>query len=333
MLRSLVDEVVRRRLWPIPVIAILVMIAAPLLFMKSSTEAPGPVPPPAKSSALPAAAERVVSTTDKAVARRTKVRGKGQDPFATPSSGAAKDPAATAAAPAATSSASTPVTASSRTPSSATATPVVVQNSDGTTNATAVAKATARKAALERKAAAAKRAAAAKKRAAAKKAAPVVVAPEQRTSSAAARNVTYVDVRFAKRQGTMLRYRVPHLQTFRAGGKVAAMFVHYSAARDVAVFAIAPSTTVAGDVSCRKVKNVCRYVDIPAGAYARLRLRGSDGTLVSRRLDVVSIRHLPLAGNEDAMPLVTPTATASCLLKGLLKLSVSVPSISFDACD
>jgi hypothetical protein len=141
---------------------------------------------------------------------------------------------------------------------------------------------------------------------------------------------TYVDVRFGARQNTYVRYRVPRLQTFRAGGRIAAMFVGYSSKRNVAVFAVAPSTQVKGDVECRTIKGVCRYVDIPAGKYARLVLRDLDGKAVSRRLDVVSIR--TLAGNEDAAPRENALGTATCLLKGLLKLTPYAPSIASDAC-
>lgn len=311
MLRSLVDEVVRRRLWPIPVLAILIMIAAPVLFMRSASGTP--VPPPKRVAApdkMSDDAKDVVSTIDKRVGPRVKRTDKSQDPFAPPSSGAVKAAAAPAAA-----------TAPPPPASSATTSPVVIENSDGSTTTMTPKSTTAKKKTTVKTKVPAKTT-------------PKVVAPDQRTSSAAERaTVTYVDVRFGQRLGTMLRYRVPRLQTFRAGGNVAAMFVHYSKARDVAVFAVAPSTQVSGDVSCRKVRNVCRYVDIPAGSYARLTLRDSDGTYISRRLDVASIRHLPLVGNEDAMPRATTSATANCLLKGLLKLPASLPSISFDACD
>jgi hypothetical protein len=51
MLRTLLDEVMRRRLWPIPLVAVLVAVAAPLLFLKS---APQDAPP--ASLAAPAMA-------------------------------------------------------------------------------------------------------------------------------------------------------------------------------------------------------------------------------------------------------------------------------------
>jgi hypothetical protein len=319
MLRSLVDEVVRRRLWPIPVVAILIAVAAPVLFMKSAPDAPADTaqPPAAAPGKLPSGAERLVSTSDKAVTPRDKAKRKGKDPFAPPSSGAAK---------ADDSAAAPPVTQAP--PVSSAASGVVIQNSDGSTSTmpsattskakkTATTKSTAKKTTTTKKSTA-----------------PKVTTPEPSTTSSASvpeETTTYVDVRFGKRMNSMIRYRVPRLQTFRAGGKVAAMFVHYSATRDLAVFAVAPSTLVAGDVECRTIKGVCRYVDIAAGQYARLTLRGADGRYISRRLDVVSIRQI--SGAAHTMPRVTTVSTANCLLQGLLKLPASLPSISFDACD
>jgi len=120
------------------------------------------------------------------------------------------------------------------------------------------------------------------------------------------------------------------LQTFRAGGRIAAMFVRYSAKRRVAVFAVAPSTIVKGDVRCREVKGVCRYVDLPAGSYARVVLKDLNGKLISRRLDVVSVRKV--RGAEDPAPREQPLDTATCLLRSLLRLTPGVTSITSDAC-
>ena len=315
MLRSLVGEVVKRRLWPIPLAAILIAIAAPLLFMKSAPDTPvDSAPPVAAPGELPASAERLVTTSDKAATPRQKSKPKGKDPFE-PAAGATKVDAA-----AATSTGSTGSTGSA---GAATSGAVVIRNSDGTTSTMAAPKTTTKAATTSK----AKTTTTTKKASTKKATTPKVTT----TSSAPSTTTTYVDVRFAKRQNSMLRYRVPRLQTFRAGGRVAAIFVNYNKDRDVAVFAIAPSTTVAGDVECRKVKGVCRYVDIPAGSYARLRLHNADGSVISRRLDVVHVRTLP--GKEDAMPRATSLDTASCLLKRLQKLSASVQSISFDACD
>jgi len=312
MLRSLIGELVRRRLWPIPLAAILIAVAAPLLFMKSApVDVPADAAPAAAAPGeLSTRAQRLVATSDQAVASRKRSQRRSQDPFAPPASATkAKDAAAgapPAAAPAATGSGA--------------AGAVVIKNSDGSTSTMP---ATKQQAASKKKASTAKK----KQAPAAKK----KIAPKPKPKPTPA-TVTYVDVRFGERMDTSLRHRVPRLQTFRAGGKVAAMFVKYSPARDKAVFAIAPSTYVSGDVKCRKVNGVCRYVDIPEGEHVRLTLRGEDGRVVSRRLDVVRIRKMPLAGNESAGRRTTPLADATCLLKGLLKLPVTLPSISADAC-
>jgi len=325
MLRSLVDEVVRRRLWPIPLVALLIAIAAPLLFMKSAPEgapAATEAPPVAAPGKLPVRAEKLLNASDKAAAPRKRSTRAGQDPFAPPASArqAAEAPA-TATAPA-------PATASaskSGGSSSTTAIPVVITNSDGSKATVSVpTKPTATKPTKPRKRSTSKRR----------------TKPKSKPSTPATpATVTYVDVRFAKRMGSMVRYRVPRLQTFRAGGRVAAMFVKYSPARDKAVFAIAPSTKVVGKLRCRTKKGVCRYVDIPAGSSVRLRMRTESGSVVSRRLEVVRIRRLPVAvaaaspSGTKASARSTPLAEAKCLLNSLLKLPVIVPSISADFCD
>ncbi len=315
MFRSLVSEVVSRRMWPIPLVAILIAVAAPLLFMKSApvgAPASTTAPPVATAGELPAGAERLVTTSDKAVLPTKRVKRKGKDPFASPKVAAANaDPSPTAtSAPPATSSGNSGA--------------VVIKNSDGST-ATMPATSTSGATSSAPKTSTTKTTPAAPT-------APKTTTPDS-SSSNATKTVTYVDVKFGKQMNTMTRFRVPRLQTFRAGGKVAAMFINYSESRHVAVFAVAPSTKVSGDVECREIKGVCRYVDIPEGSYARLRLRGENGALQSRRLDVVSVRELPLAGNGSARPRETTLSAATCLLKGLLKLPATVPSISADSCD
>ena len=116
------------------------------------------------------------------------------------------------------------------------------------------------------------------------------------------------------------------------------MFVKYSPTRDKAVFAVAPSTIVVGDVECRARQGVCRYVDLPAGKHVRLTTRTAKGTFVSRRLDVVSIKRVPetvaAVTTPTPAPRATPLPQATCLLKNLLALpSAILPSISVDACD
>jgi hypothetical protein len=323
MLRSLVDEVVRRRLWPIPLVAVLVAIAAPLLFMKSApTAAPAQPPAPATEVGFPKAAGPYVNPKDKPLNGVRPSPRKAQDPFAPPASSSSSAASGTSAASAATGKTS-----------SAQSVPVVIKNSDGTTSTATIGPSTGTsstssstpKAKTKTK----------KKSTTPKTTTPTVTVPKTTTSSAAAMSrVTYVDVTFGERMGTMTRFRVPRLQTFRAGGKVAAMFVGYSVTRNAAVFAIAPSTKVSG-VKCREVKGVCRYVDLPVGAHARLTLRDEDvdGEKVSRRLDVVGIRHLPKVAGSKASARMTTLPAAKCLLKSLLALSATAPSISTDSCD
>jgi hypothetical protein len=308
MLRSLVDEVVRRRLWPIPLLAVLVAVAAPVLFMKSAPEgapAANAAPPPAAPGALPAPASKLLATTDSAVISHKRSKRKGQDPFAPPASAAqAEKKGAATATPAAV--------------------PVVVKNANGSTSTATIAPSTGKTTKVTRKTSAKKK----KKVTTPKVTTPKVTTPKVTTPAAP---VTYVDVRFGAHKDTMLRYRVPRLQTFQAGRRVAAMFVGYSETRNAATFAVAPSTQVKG-MACRKVNGVCRYVDIPAGGYARLVLQAEDGSLISRRLDVVNIRHLT-ADSSGASARTTSLPAANCLLHGLLKLTPIAHSIPADACD
>jgi hypothetical protein len=253
------------------------------------------LPPVPAGAKLPATAGGLLNASQKAATPRHPLKGKGEDPFAPPASGGKSESASGKAAGAA------------KAPPEAI--PVVITNANGSTPTIAAPKAAPT---------------------------PTIAAPKAKTAPAPkvtpVRTATYVDVRFAEQMGSMLRYRVPRLQALRAGGKVAAMFVKYSPARHKAVFAIAPSTKVGGDVRCRRVLGVCRYVDIPAGSYARLTMRGEDGSYLSRRLDVVSIRHMPLVAGATPPAPATRRATATCLIKGLLALPVTVPSISADSC-
>ena len=317
MLRNLVNEVVSRRMWPIPLVAIVVAVAAPLLFMKSSGEPVSTTPPPmAQPGKLPTGAEKLVSTLDKTAATPSKAKRKSQDPFAPPKSAQPKgEPPGPAAGAAATTA--TTGTASGN---------VAIQNSDGST-ATVQVPASTQRASAPKSSTAKTNATKSTRKATTKQTTPKATTPKATEPTV---TTTYVDVRFGARQNTYVRYRVPRLQTFRAGGRIAAIFVGYSSKRDVAVFAVAPSTQVKGDVRCRAVKGICRYVDLPEGKYVRLVLRGVDGELVSRRLDVTDIR--TLAGKEDTFPRENPLETATCLLKGLLRLTRTAPSIASDAC-
>jgi hypothetical protein len=323
MLRSLVDEVVRRRLWPIPLVAILVAIAAPVLFMKSApTNAPASTDAPAAAPAgKPLPDQGLVEDSDRNANKAERPARKAQDPFAPPSGSSSTDSASTSAASTGTGKTSSPQSV-----------PVVIKNSDGTTSTATITPSTSTTKS-NGSTAKTKKTTKAKSTAPKTTTIPKITVPKTTTSSAASTaKITYVDVRFGERMGTMTRYRVPRLQTFRAGGNVAAMFVGYSAIRNAAVFAVAPSTRITG-VTCREVKNVCRYIDLPVGAHARLTLRGADGSVISRRLDVVQVRHLPKVTGSKASARMTTLPAAKCLLNRLLALPLTASSISTDSCD
>jgi hypothetical protein len=251
MLHELLTEIVRRRLWPIPLVTATVAVAAPLLFMKSApADAPSaaaPAPALAPAGKLPARAQRLLATSDAgATSVRRGATRRSHDPFAPPSGRKSTvKPAAGAA------------TKDSRAAAADTPVPVVITNSDGSVPKTESTPATPASSADP---------------------------PSTPTASAAA-----VDVRFGKEADAKLRSGIPRLETFVARGNVVAVFVKYSPRRDKAVFAIAPSTLITGDVECRRKEGLCRYVDIPAGKHARLTWSLPDGTVVSRRLDVVRV--------------------------------------------
>ena len=132
MVQSMLTEIVRRRLWPIPLIAVTVAVGAPLLFLKSAPVgaplASAPAPAGAAEGTLPARAERLLSSSDAGpTGARHRAAHPSHDPFAPPSrhgspataaAGAAKAKAATKDSSAAKSPASDPV-------------PVVITNANG----------------------------------------------------------------------------------------------------------------------------------------------------------------------------------------------------------
>jgi hypothetical protein len=304
MLHSLLTEIVRRRLWPIPVIAVAVAVGAPLLFLKSepvgapSVVAAAPAVP--AEGSLPARAQRLLASNDSdaAPSRHGPARSphdpfsppKGHRATATPDAGAAGAPAA-----AKTSSSSSSKTADGPVP-------VVITNADGSAPKTHSTPAPA---------------------------ASGDTAPAPMTVSSAA-----VDVRFGKQIDARVRREIPRLQTFVARGNIVAVFVKYSPNRHKAVFAISPSTLVTGDVECRRKAGLCRYVDLAAGKHARLSWRMPDGTVVSRRLDVVRIDRAVASGpNANAAAQASSaSANGSCLLGKLLRLGADGRPVSRDAC-
>jgi hypothetical protein len=270
MLRNVIDEIVRRRLWPIAAVAVLVMVAAPLLFLRpaprdaapAAAAEPAPVPAPAGDD-LPARAQRLLESSDALGKRGRGLSRTPRDPFQPPAGHRAATPGSPAPASASARPAAGSASGGSERPAPI---PVVVTNAGGASPARAAARATVR---TERPRTRERE------------------APRARRSDAP--SVAAVDVRFGARKDSRLRRRIARLRAFRAGGKVVAVFVKYSPRRDKAVFAIAPTTTVRGPVKCRRKDGLCRYVDIPAGSYVRLTALAADGSLVSRRLDVVRV--------------------------------------------
>ncbi len=296
MLRNLLQEIVRRRLWPIPVLALLVVVAAPVLFLKSapagSPAAETAAPAPAKPGALPARAQRLLAATAAAGSRRAAT-GAAHDPFQAPASHrAAAAATAAAATPAASAkpkgsgSGSGAAAGTSTTPAPG---PVVTQNVQDKSKTTPPA-----------------------------------------TGSAS--GPATVDVRFGKTPGGRVHRAIPRLQAFYIHGKLAAVFVKYSPSLNRAVFAISPDLIVTGPVKCRTQKGVCRYVDIPAGSYARMTMVTADRILVTRRLDVAGIRHGRNAGSTTAVAAADRTQSA-CLLGRLRALKPGGTPIDRVACE
>lgn len=267
MLRSLLTEIVRRRLWPIPLIAVAVAIGAPLLFLKSSPvnapSATAPAPAVAAERDLPARAEQLLATSDASAAgKRRRPANASHDPFAPPAGGRTKGKKKAVAAAAA----KDPSTSESAEPKPVA---VVVTNADGSVPTTGTTPAPATGSADI-----------------------VPSLPKAGSTAADGRfgGSTAVDVRFGEHIDSKLRRAISPAQTFIAGGTIVAVFVKYSPEHDTAVFAISPRTIVSGDVECRHEAGLCRYVEIPPGSHARLTMPADDGSLVTRRLDVVRVK-------------------------------------------
>jgi hypothetical protein len=99
MLTSLLEDLVRRRLWPIPLAAVLVAVVAPLLFLKSGAD-PATPPSPAPAAApggLPAGAKGLLTTKE----RKDHSRSRARDPFEPPAAHRAAAGGAAARTPAA----------------------------------------------------------------------------------------------------------------------------------------------------------------------------------------------------------------------------------------
>jgi hypothetical protein len=307
MLRNLLQEIVRRRLWPIPALAVLVALAAPVLFLKSSpTGAPtaqSAVPAPPAAGDLPARAQRLLAAT--AAARsRSGATGSPRDPFQAPAGHRGAAPATGAASGAAAKAvSSTPAAKSSSGSTAGTPTkpvPVVIQNADGTSVTTTTSPRTG---------------------------AGSGSTPKNAISASAAS----VDVRFGPRAGGRVHKSIPRLQTYFVHGNLVAVFVKYSPTRNKAVFAVAPNVLVSGPVKCRRVEGVCRYVDIPAGSYARLTTLTPDRIVVRRRLDVDRIG--TGGANGTTATAARDNSQNACLLGKLKALKLGAAPIGRGACE
>lgn len=297
MLRNLFDEIVRRRLWPILAIAVLVAVAAPVLFLKPAADDAPPAsmaaPAAAPAGELPARAQRLISGRDAATAASRRTASRRSDPFQAPSSH-------TAATSATAGSSEAKRTSAAGSEDSSAASSGATQPSPASGSGSAPA--------------------------------PTVPAGEPRPigddgGSSLARRV---DVRFGERMPARLHRGIPRGQTFLAGGRVVAIFLKYSPTRDKAVFAIAPGTLIDGTIECRRKEGLCRYVDIPAGKGVRLITRGNGGTIVARRLDVVRIVRPSRSGATTTAS--SAPVNAACLLGKMLALKASDMPPAGDAC-
>jgi hypothetical protein len=295
MLRSLCNEIVRRRLWPIPVLALLVAFAAPVFFLKPApTGAPAAAtaaPAPAAAGNLPARAQRLLAATSPA-GSPGGATGSAHDPFQPPASqiaAATKVPGGSASGAGATGKDSSTSASGSGTSSKTTTT------SPSATPATSA------------------------------------PSPSPSDTSRPTVSTASVDVRFAAHAGGRVHRAIPRLQPYFIHGKLVAVFVKYSPSRDKAVFAVAPGIAVSGPVKCRRADGVCRYLDIPAGSYARLRTLTKDRILVTRRLDVERIGTGAASTGTTATTAKDQSENA-CLLKKLRALSIDADPIDRNGC-
>jgi hypothetical protein len=302
MIRNLSNEIVRRRLWPIPLLAVLVAIAAPVFFLKPS---PPSVPADAAATAapapgkLPARAARLLAATG-ATTAAGRATGTARDPFAPPSGHAVADPSASGAAAPKDSAKSSGSGSGSGSSSAAgsgsgsgSAAPATTPAAGTTTTTTPASPAT--------------------------------------TTHALTIDNASVDVRFGARPGGHVHRSVPRLQPYYIHGKLAAVFVKYSPSRHRAVFAVSPNLIIGGPVKCRRVAGVCRYLDIPAGSYARLTMLTADRYPVTRRLDVVKIG-FGGDGSATTATVANDRGATACLLEKLHAQKPGAAAIDRDAC-
>ena len=138
-----------------------------------------------------------------------------------------------------------------------------------------------------------------------------------------------VAVRFSKQVDGKLHRAIPSKQAFFIRGKLVAVFVKYSPSRHKAVFAVAPGIHVSGPIQCRVVNGVCRFVDIPAGSYARLTMLTAKREIVRRRLDV---EHITRRGAGQSASAASSSDANACLLHKLEAMKLGSALVDRDAC-
>ncbi|MDX6691448.1 MAG: hypothetical protein QOG15_2905 [Solirubrobacteraceae bacterium] len=297
MLGGLFHEIVRRRLWPIPLVALLIAVAAPLLFLKSSSGDPA-APLQAAQSApdavavkpLPVRARRLLKTSE--TAARSAKKPRAADPFQAPPSAAAKNPAQTPASPSAAGAAASGAAAAAK----QAPVPVVITGADGKTTTGTISPGTGSGQGTSQ---------------------PAATAPA---------GYTAVDVRYARTTGGQVHRAIPRLRPFTASGVVLATFVKYSPKRNKATFAISPTTVVTGSARCRKVDGLCRYVELGVGKHVQLYVATRAGKLVVRRITVVRIAQA--SGSAPPAPV-----GGACLLNKMSKLGFGDPPVASNACE
>lgn len=302
MFRNLLDEVVRRRLWPLLVVAALIAVAAPLLFLKSAPDdaptADTAAPAAPATAKLPARAARLLATSDAGEASG-HATGSAKDPLLPPAS--YRDAAASSnTAPSGTA----PKSSTSATTTKAKPIPVVIKNADGSSTKSNDSGATTPGS---------------------------TPAASSKPANTLTARTAAVDVRYGKQTDSKLRRAIPRHQAFYIRGKLVAMFVKYSPSRAKAVFAVAPGIHISGPVKCRVADGACRYLDIPAGSYARLTLLTAKREVVRRRLDVVRIKHASTSGSTSATA-ASEDNVSTCLLRKLVMMKPGAALLSHDAC-
>lgn len=303
MFRTVLDEMMRRRLLPVAALALLVAIIAPLLFLKGAPDgapsADSAAPAAATPAKLPARAARLLAAND-GDASNGAAKGSAHDPFNPPSSvraaaaaAAAKGTAASTAAKAGTGN-SAPKSTGTASGKTTEPIPVVIKN-PGTSSSKSNSSTSSKK-----------------------------------STGSSTRSIA-VDIRYGAKKDSKIRRAIPRNKAFYIHGKLVAVFVKYSQSRKKAVFAVAQGVHISGPVSARVTDNV-RYVDIKPGSHARLSLVTPSRTIVTRRLDVVHARTLTSSNTTKATAASSRTE-AACLLGKLMAMKPGDQLVGRDACE